>query len=458
MTYRIYNTQDTVLNMRKAFNNLCKNIYVDLDYVKEVEYEEGRKDKVQNIPFIVDMIFYLIMSQYFKKIKIKFGAEVTDLRISVFTIRPSRMGKGQLIKIIEHVAKNLDLKTKRVSYMNQASLIGSINQSAIDYNTKFKLLKGHPRYIEPVMYGALKDTDILIFPEAKKLVKGTNEGETEFILSTLQEALDYPGVINKELKYTNHPISYESTVSIFSTTYYIEEIANLLLEQGFFQRNLIDKKNFKLDEVESIREKIINKYRQKTTRIDFAELAKDYAEIVKQEFNNKEKELEFTDEAVDGLLKFNKQYFTDIKQISGKELEILKSFSQTVIHMLTKIAGINCCLRNDTKVQAQDLIIGIDLFREYMKILTGQLNIEEKGNNKLENDKRLVVSHYKKYVIDNKNEPSKSELRDYLFKKNMGGNKAHKLIERLIEENYFKVINTREKNKQILKLNPDLNN
>lgn len=442
----------TTTKLREIFKDVCKIIYADIDYTLEFTDEEhGKFVSNTNIPFIVDMIFYLLMSQYFKKIKIKFAGELTDLRTSIFEIRPSRTGKGQMIKIIEEAGKNLGLKTKRISYLNQASLIGSINEFNIEYNSKNRLTRGMKGFRDPVMYGALKNTDILIFPEAKKLVKGVNEADTEFILSTLQEALDYPGIINKELRYTDYPINYESTVSIFSATYYVTEIADLLLDQGFFQRNLIDKKNFTLEETKKLRRMIIEKYRNKEANKDFGKKMKEFCNMITTTYKNDERIIEFTDEAVDYLQKYNDAYFDFIKNISGKELEILKSFSQTIIHMITKIGGINCCLRDDNKIIVQDLSPSIKLFHDYIKILTTQLMVQEKKGSDVENYKRTIIQCYKDFIIKTSKNPNKDELRQACNKSGLGSNKSQKLINIMIEENYF-VVKDGEHNSQELRL------
>ena len=445
-------THQTIFQLRKIFCDLCKIIYVDLDYTRIIQDEKNNDIVIPNTPFIVDLTFYLIMSQYFKKAKIKFAGELTDLRISVFMIRSSRIGKGQLIKVIESLGKNLGLRIKRISYLNQASLIGTLNKYAMEFNYKKNLKPGMLDYKEPVIYGVLAKYDILIFPEAKKLLKGANEADTEFILSTLQEALDYPGFIDKTMKESDLPIQYESTVSIFSTTYYVTEIADLLLDQGFFQRNIIDKRNFTVDEIKELRRRIIEKYRQISNKVDFNKKSEDIGKIIKDDFKNDEKLLEFTDEAIRELHKFNEQFFSQIKDISGKELEILKSFSQTAIHLVTKIAGVNCCIRQDDKIIIEDLIPAIEMFHPYVKILTTQLFVQEKKGSEIENYKRLILQIYKDYMKEKKTLPGKYELIDFCKPHGFNHLKASKLISLMCEENYFIIEKPKEGNKHLLKL------
>ena len=445
--------QNILYSLREEFNKVVKSIYVDPESKYFILDEEGNKIWSEKISFSVEMCFDLLMSQYFKNVKIKFGGELMDLRISFFLILPSRMGKGQLIKVVESIGKKLGLKVKRVSYLNQASLIGSISQYAIEYNIKHKLMEGMKGYINPIIYGVLAKYDILIFPEAKKLVKGVYEGETEFILSTLQEALDYPGLIDKTMKDSDYPIQYESTVSIFGTTYYIKEISELLLEQGFFQRIIIYKKNLSIEEVKELRKEIIEKFKDKNIK-DFKTLSKEFSQLI-LEYSRDEKILTFTDEAIKELHKFNESYFDKIKNISGTHLEILKSFSQTIIQMVVKISGINCCLRKDNKINLFDIVTSINTFKSFTRILIDELIIEDKKRNQLDELKSNIIHYFNIYLKENTYSPSKTEFRKYLNTKGIGSSKAFKVIEYMIQQNYFKIKEVGKDNKQLLYLISD---
>lgn len=443
--------KDVFSFFKGEFKKVVKTIYVD-PVEMFIENEQGQKILYENYTsFYIDMIYYLLLSQYFKKVKIKFGGEEKDLRMSFFLILPSRLGKGQLLKIVEESGKNLGLKIKRVSYLNQASLIGSLNESIIKYNIDHNYIQGNPKYRDPRMYGALKDTDILIFPEAKKLVKGMNESETEFILSTLQEALDYPGLINKELKYSDFPISYESTVSILGTTYYITEISELLINQGFFQRIPTHKQDFSIEQIEILRKKIIELYRDRNSNLDFKKQAKFFSEIVKC-LKNDEKILKMSDEAVDELQRFNKIFFENIRETSGKQVEILKSFSQTMIEMCVKIAGINCCLREDNEINLNDIGQAISCYNPYLSILINELTITENKKDSNKEIINLILNYYKSYLTENNKFPYKKELITYCKSKGMSIIKTQNMINTMINQNFFS-IEKEEHNAHRLKLN-----
>jgi len=430
---------------------VVNSIYIDPNK-KYIEIEDGSFIEAQQLNFHIEMLFYLILSQYFKKIRIKFGGEFKDLRTHLFLIFGSRTGKGQLIKVIEEIGNNLGLIIKRASYLEQSALIGSLDNNIIESNTKSRLQPDNPKYRDPVIYGLLAKCDILIIPEAKKLVKGMNESDTEFILSTFQEALDYPGVINKQMKYSDFPINYESTVSIFATTYYIEEISKLLLNQGFFQRVPTYKEEYSLEQVKNLRYKIIEKFRNKNVNEDFKSLAKQYAKMIST-LNNEEKILTFDDYAINELNKFNNFFFKRLEGISGQRLELLKSFSQTVIEMIVKVAGINCCTRGSSIINVQDVANSIPLFHAYSNVLLNQLVVD--SNKKKDGDDKIIekiLEQHKRFVLEKNEFPSKIELTEYCKSIGLGYNKTQRFIGIMISQNYF-FIDKKNHNKHTLVLN-----
>jgi|TARA_R100000049_G_C1956778_1_gene114060 hypothetical protein len=422
-----------IYDLRKRFDQVARTVYLDPEGYQIIDNQQ-QKQIVPIITLPVDMTFYVLMSRYFKDSLIKFAGEAHDLRLNFFYIGASRTGKGQLIKALETTGKQLNLKIKRLSYLNQASLIGTIDGEAIKYNKLKRLKLSDPKYINPITYGDLHDTDILIIPEAKKLVKSTNEAETEFILSTLQEALDYPGIIDKKLKYEER-IHYECRAVMFATTYFIQEISRLLLEQGYFQRVILYKKDLNLKKTEELRTMIINNYRASFTKKNLKAEAAKFANIIRQ-INNAPKELHMTNDAVDLLQKFNKTYFSKIKIYRGKQLEILKSFSQTLLQTCVKIGGINACLREDTNIMSHDLSTGIDILNAFTDTITRQISIEEKKTGE-DTHKERIVHIYKEYIGHNVGLPNKEKLVDACAKKGIGRNKTLSLLNKMIEENYF---------------------
>ena len=424
--------------LKTEFLKVVESIYIDPNK-KYLDIGNGKMVPHYQLNFHIEMLFYLILSQYFKKVKIKFGGELKDLRTHLFLILGSRMGKGQLIKVVEEVGQNIGLTIKRLSYLEQSALIGSIDYNIIEANTKARLTESSSKWRDPVIYGLLKDTDIIIVPEAKKLIKGRNEKDTEFILSTFQEAQDYPGIINKSMKYSDFPISYESTTSIFCTTYYIEEVSKLLLSQGFFQRTPTYREEYSLDKVKHLRHKIIQLYRKDATTIDFKKIAKHYSNIVSK-INNQERIIAFSDDAINRLEEFNNSFFNKINGITGSRLELLKSFSQTIIEMIVKISGINCCMREGAEIIQQDINNTIPTFHAYVNVLLNQLIVENVSNNKNFNQHTMInniIKMYDKYVLETTNLPSQTELIHYCKKNNLGFNKSQQLISMMINQNYF---------------------
>ena len=198
-----------------------------------------------------------------------------------------------------------------------------------------------------------------------------------------------------------------------------------------------------------MRIEIIEKYRSTNTKVDFENQSKDFSEAING-LNNNEKILEMDNQAVDMLHDFNKVFFENIRKITGKQLEILKSFSQTIIEIIVRIAGINCCVREGNKIIVQDMTPAIETFNKFYTTIIDELVVIEKSNPLLELKNR-IIQLYKKYVSEKGNFPSKSDLITYCRSQGLSYVKTQNTINIMEKENYFLIIIS-EHNKQILKL------
>ena len=425
-------------SLRQEFYELATMIFCDIDY--------------PNISIPIFSTFYVILGQWLKDVKIVFGSEVKSLRISVFWVQNSRTGKGQLIKILERIAKLLGLKTTRETYVNEAGIIGTINEHAIQHNYKgSKVLKeGDEGWENPITYGDLKDYDIVVFSEAKGLLLESNFKDN--LLSELQEALDTPGIIRKKLR-NQVPVEYECKASIFATTYYLSEVSKLLITQGYFQRNLFYMKEFTPEENDSLREKIIEMYRSRKTNIEeFDKKCSEFANKIKKISRN-ERFLVCSSKAVDFLQEIRKKFDLEIRKASGDELKILMSFSQTVIDISVIIAGIHCCLRNGEEINESEISLGYTFSKSCLDTIINKLIVKESKFEDINKDIKVILNVCKILIKDDK-KVSKEMLVEECHSKGIkiGRNKILRLINKMIIENYFKQ-EKGEKNIQYLKIN-----
>jgi len=424
-------------SLRMQFYRLVTKIYKDVDY--------------PNIPIPIYAMFYVIASQYLKNVKISFGGEKKSLRLSYFWVGGSRTGKGQLMKIAQTSAEKLGLKCAIVTDITDAGLLGSIDEKAIDYNNKNKLKEGDKDYKCPVIYGDLFNYDIIIFRECKKLLIPTNT--TEMLLSILQEALDEPGYLRKKLK-SQYPIEGESTISLVATTYFMNEIEKTLVDQGFFMRVPLYVRDLSIDEVQELREGVIDMYGKKNV-IDKKKIEKDIQSFVDnfKKVKQDDKILTLDDSAIERLKDINKQFFVLMRQTTGHKLNILKSLSQLIIDISVKIGGIHACLDNVDVINKNHInpaFIFIkactDTILNKIELIESTISVKSKTINNAILNFRLCLKE------KNTDRICKEDFCNFLKSKGLGRNKALNIINKLISDNYIKV-DKGEKNTKNLIIN-----
>lgn len=419
------------MDLRVRFYKIATGIYKDIDY--------------PDPPIPIYMMFYVLMSQYLKNIKIMFSGEKRSLRLSFFFISPSRTGKGQLLKVVEMIAEKLNLKCITDTIITDAGMIGQIDEKAIEFNYKHKLDEEDPEYKNPVVYGDIFNYDIILFKECKVLLERGKH--TPLLLSILQEALDEPGYVRKKLG-SKYSIEGSTSISLIGTTYYMKEIENTLMEQGFFMRVPLYCKVLSIEQTKQLRDEVINCYG--LTKFN---MEKEIDELIIdiKKIDNKEKCLRVDLQALPLLKNLNNTYYNMMKEVTGIKLEILKSISQTVIDLAVKIGGIHACIEGSNLIKTEHIRLGIETIKGCADSIMKRIEIKE-DKDKI-NEIKLIITAYKQYKIENNKNPNKEEFIEYYKARHVvGRNKILSIINRMKEENYFKV-EKGDKNVQYLVLN-----
>ena len=417
-----------------------RQLYYDLVTMQVVDID------APNVPVAIQAGFYVVMSQYFKNVRIAFGSGEKDVRLSYFEIEPSRSGKGERMKVMKKLLEALDLSWVKITRVTEAGVIGSVNEKALEYNYKNNLKEGDKTYKNPIIIGDLGKYDVIFFEEAKKLLL---MGEQHDMLGDLQEALDYPGHIRKKLK--NGAIEYFADCSLYCTTYYTPEIGDTLLKQGFFQRVIFRIREFTIAENRELRRRIIELFNtNKDRRGEFEEKLKEYSEMIKK-LSRDSKTLYMTKSAIRYMLKIQTRFEREIKKAKGIELQIMMSFSQNVIDLCAKIGAINACLENRKKIDEADINSAYIFVKASANSILNKVMIQKKDQSSDIKDKLMRL--FRKYYVKDQ-EINKEKFVKFLINENIGigRNKILNIINSMIQENYFDV-ETTGKNEQILHVN-----
>lgn len=214
-------------------------------------------------PIWKDLCFYNMISTILKE-------KDEDYRLHIIFSSYSRSGKDEGINLIKEILDRLNFKTHKPSEITDRTLIGGINQSAIDFNTKYgldenTLVNKGKRYKEPKEEGILATADWMAFGESESVFKpGTyNKG----IQRIFRQAMDKSRFIEKGV--SGHIIPfYSNTVFVF-TTYSMPKTVYELLNNGLFQRTLYYNKELTHDDHIQIRKHIVrNKFGKNNDKYD----------------------------------------------------------------------------------------------------------------------------------------------------------------------------------------------
>lgn len=374
-----------------------------------------------------------LMSQFFKDYKIEYFGGPRSIRLSSFIIAPTRSGKGQATGLMIKCAKNLELNAVTATKFTDAGLVGSLDLEILKENSKKGYRPGDNRYRNPVIYGDLYDKDIIIFNEAKIMIKGGSFAEDT--LEILQEATDNEGLIRKKLS-AEVAIEFNTSSSIVATTYYLNQLNNILMEQGIFQRLLvlIVEKSFK--ERQSLNEKIISGINNpKDINDDIISWCNNLKDIKKEKTN---KIYKISPLAIQTIKKIVRDYEDALyNNYTGKNFDMLIPFTTAMIEQLCKIGCIFSIIDKSNKknlVEHTHIQMASNILRISMTSIFRKLSA------------KVVSSIYEKNIDQNiliyvKKHPgcAKEQLYKYIQEKGFcNRNKVSTITNEMINQNLLK--------------------
>jgi len=399
-----------------------------------------------------EILFHVFIGQYFKNVKIGYGAEHKDLRISSLLVSPSRSGKGQAMKVFKKMCEMCGINAVKNTIITTAGLVGQVDNEKVKFNIHNNLSEGEVKEVQrkgkikvlewqnPVVPGDLSTSDVIIFDEASALLKPGKF--TADMLSVLQEALDYPGTVRKKLA-SQYPIEFTSTSSIVGTTYIIGEIKSVLLSQGFFQRILVYIRQLPFNKKQKMRRHVLQLYQRKNLH-DKDKVNKMFEDFIVDlnKLDNSDRTIYVSNEALDvidkNLIQFEKTIESDF---SGNELELLTTFVTGMQELYIKLSAHYAIMHNSNIIKANHVSGCKSIIRECIFSLTTELMELIKTDKK-----NVVVDKIQKMILDTvqNNAFTKEDLILYLIKKGVPARKLRNQVNILIRRNEIR-LNSKKK-------------
>lgn len=447
------NLGDTIISKSQMLKNPKKRFW----YLLQTFYKAGLMKSKDNNPMI-RLYFHAIMGAYLKNYTVITGVGTTDMRTPIIWIQDSSTGKSQLNKFGVDVALKLALKATETTEFTTAGMIGTTDSGSTEYNRRYGLTyEGQSKEIKtkygsnlvtyqpPIIFGDMKEFDIIFVDEGKILFQ--TGAHTENILSVLQPALDYPGIVRKKLA-AKEPIEYESSCTLVISTIEFSGLNGELMLQGFFPRCLFWLRKIGFFQYAKMHEKICesvfdeNKYKQLIT--DFSEsLINHPTEPVSRERHK----IMMGEENLEKVSSTVNQWFNIANQkLQGREARIIAAFISRMHTFIYKIAGQVAVLNSNYSTGGDGekyFKIGIEEIEYAISVLMPLFNglIKGIGINETSYDRQIMHASSKlmQKMIDSNNETLTKSQMILGIKKILGisQGKANNMYEELVRGNYF---------------------
>ena len=225
---------------------------IDFMSIKQL-WETIWKHRIAEQPIWKDMCFYNLIGTILDEKK-------ADLRIHLIFSSYSTTGKDEGINLIREILDRLNYRTRVPSNVTDRTLVGSYNQHAIEYNTKWgldkekKLTDGKHEFKDPVEEGWLAVDNWIAFPECEFVLRPGNYNRGIQVI--LRQAMDKSRKVEKGVGGFDIPIT--TNTSFVMTTYKMDNTINNILHNGLFQRPLFYNKEISEKDHQNIRKYIVN--------------------------------------------------------------------------------------------------------------------------------------------------------------------------------------------------------
>lgn len=225
-------------------------------------------DKLMSIKMLFDIVWnHRIAKQpvwkdlcFYNMLGTVIDETVEDYRVHVIFSSFSGTGKDEGLNLVKEILDKLDIRTDKPASITDRTLLGAINPTAIEMNTKYGLDEATPesgkhKYRDPVEKGLLAKTKWLAFGESESVFKPSAFNRQ--IQLILRQAMDKARFVEKGVG--GYMIKLNTNTTFAFVTYNMNDTIYKLLNNGLFQRALYYNKEITDEEHKAIVEHISNR-------------------------------------------------------------------------------------------------------------------------------------------------------------------------------------------------------
>lgn len=341
-----------------------KRDYFGSALVKDYTNLFNRKVKRQNN--YAELTLHIIIGQLpsVKKMRIYFGDNTLDLRISGCFFKPSGSGGGRGLNFTAKICRGIDVLLQMVTEITDAALIGSADEIKIYDPEK----KGYV-FRERLKRGALDPTivenedrrivNIVTMNEADILFSGVMTEHKKNAMLYYQIALNTMGTEDNKLgkKLLNGDwIEFNPDCSLFLISYPPDSFYETIVKRGFLQRMLILYNTFSTeDRIEVARELTSSLGEERSPEAQYDNLISRLSFVNEFWSGKSDVKIKIDPKAQKVLNRMVDEIFVQFDGIAEFPRKKLEEFTQRWIEHTWRLAWHHMILRLDTTLRLEDV-------------------------------------------------------------------------------------------------------
>lgn len=353
--------------------------YVDLLTIKQL-WDIIWNGRIAQQPVWKDLCFYNMISAILQE-------EDKDLRAHVIFSCMSSTGKDEGISLVEQILNKLGLITHVLAEITDRTLVGSINQYAIETNTKKDLKEGDEKYREVIDMGILAKgkSDWVAFPEAESVFKpGPYNKKMQLIF---RQVMDKRRQIKKGVG--GHIINLYTNTVLMLSTYSMDKDIYSLLMNGLFQRTLFYRKQFTHKDHKAVRRYIVNRNFNPLIIENYDEI--DYINILVQKLNTmklwydeNKNNIKYSKTIDETINYYWDKYEDSYEVLTSQDRDLLDSIVRRSTVNLDKLIKITAIWNMKTNISTGDIDICFNLLKDCIDSVKNLITSQDRSTKQID--------------------------------------------------------------------------
>lgn len=344
--------------------------------------------------------FHVLLGQLenIRNIKIRVGNNYQDCRVHMLLLQESGSGKGAGFSYMSDVCNETNISFHATGDLTNSALAGSMKPQE-DGSAELK-----PGILDP-QYNDGQGVNILASGEASQVIDTRNRHFDKNALLNLQKAMNPIGtadnVVRKETGVSDQIIEFNSSVSLYLTTFKPTKLFQTMTQTGFLQRVVLLYNPVSLED----KMKVGQMHLDMLESDNVAQLNNKNIVNALKYINSYYKDVDslvLTDEARKGFKKdVLPHIYRPLLNLETNTMHEVKKFTTRYQVLLYKLAWHHAISRLSTRVEVQDVAyakrVFLPIFKKLVAFMENEYDVEQDKKIETRSDKQLIKNTYKHF-------------------------------------------------------------